>query len=890
MLSNKMDLRVAIITLLLNSRKQITNNLIKDYYLNKEDGKKEIYRILNSRCHINTYDEVDLLLKKYHTNKEISEHQDNEYLYYFKLLSKLGKSFISYRDSKIILKHWDSKNAEFLGEYNGLNKIAIWNTLSREVNIDTIVFQSMIDNGIDDYRYLQYYHSLVHIEDLQLDRLLGKGVAETHMHIGAGINFEIKWYDLMNTEVEVENYKILDISTGEGIENETLKLYRQMAILYRIVLGNYLIKKDLYANIGDFLKDYNIECAGLNLEELMNRIVSLDEERNVLKMKDIVHEIKYIMNIYGNKYSNLDETYAERMNNSDFLSSIFLNINSKISSTYENILLFESLHHMKVKGKNDELFSCILYKYILIKNIFYRVSTQDNFIKGLDRFTLSHKRSIKMLSNKNLLYLSLHTQIRNRNIKKLETRVSFPDKLNKIEIKSSMREGLKIFFTTYLDIIRECEVYNDLVPQIGIVYNFKKYKDSDKKCWLQHSIYDDETKLYYEENRKKYLNQIEVLLNLRDEIPNLSNYIVGIDGASGENNTEPWVFSPIFKKARDAERKLGIINEQSNQFNINTLGFTFHVGEEFRHIISGLRHIDEVINHFNFKSGDRVGHAIALGIDIKEWARKSSIVAIPRMEHLENLLWIWSILTKNKTDYNGDINYIERKIMNIASEIYGNISGINIYTLYESYIKRFDSTNIEKIYSENEMCSGSDNRIQAIFCKNVDNIHRSSWDSKKIYHSTHCFEYIEKMNEPIEVIIENSDVELLIFIQNEVKSLIGRKGIIVETNPTSNRSIGEIDNIFEHYITSLNNVDNMKEDNIMVSINTDDPCVFNTNINNEYAYIFYSLLKKGYDRNTCLEWIDKVRKISIEQSFIKTRDISIDDMKKEIKDILEILS
>lgn len=886
MLSNKMDLRVAIITFLLNSRRQITHNLIQDYYLEKNYAKKEIYKILNSRCNIKNYDEVDLLIKKYHKNKEIKEYENNNWLYYFKLLSKLGESFISHRDSKIILKHWESKSEKFLGVYNGLNKIAIWNTLSREINIDIIVFQYMIDNGINDYRYLQYYHSLVHIEDLQLDRVLSNGVAETHMHVGAGINFEIKWHDLMNTELENEDYKIVDISIGEGIENDTLRLYRQIAILYRIILSKYLVDKDKYSNIAEFLKLYKIES--IDLENLIKEIVFLDNEKSINEVKSIVHKIKYMMDVYNSNYT-CDDRYAQKMNKSDFLSSIFKNIDTKINTTLENILLFEGLNHIKNNSENDKLFSCILYKYILIKNIFYRVTTQDNLIKGLDRFSLSNKRSTKMLDSKNLLYLSLHTQIRNRNLKKLEIRVSFPNKSDEIEIEADMRKNLKYFFNTYLDIIRECEEQKNSLPQIGVVYNFKKYKDSGQKCWLQHLIYDDETRLYYEKNRKEYLNQINVLLKLREGIPGLSNYIVGIDAASGENNTEPWVFSPIFKNARNTRRKLGIVEDHSKLCNINTLGFTFHVGEEFRHIISGLRHIDEVIRHLNFKSGDRIGHAIALGIDIKEWAEESSIIIIPRIEYLDNLLWIWSILTNNKTTYNGDINYIERKIMNTAGEIYDNISGINVHILYESYVKRFDATDIDQQYNKDKICKYSIENYHNVFCKNVDDFHRISWDSKKIYHSNHCSDYIEKMNEPIEVIIEESDIELLIFAQNEVKNLIAKEGIIVETNPTSNRSIGEIDNIFEHYITSLNNVDTMEKDNIMVSINTDDPCVFNTNINNEYAYIFYSLIKKGYDRNTCLDWIDKIRKISIDQSFIKTRNISIEDTKKEIKDIIDSL-
>lgn len=270
---------------------------------------------------------------------------------------------------------------------------------------------------------------------------------------------------------------------------------------------------------------------------------------------------------------------------------------------------------------------------------------------------------------------------------------------------------------------------------------------------------------------------------------------------------------------------------------------------------------------------------------------------MPRFEYLENLLWVWDLLTKQKSDYNVDINYIERKIIELAREIYlkedeSDLKGLNVYMLYDAYISKFDENQINDKYvqsmEDNEYCGIG--CIASVFCQNVNDIYRQSWDKEKIAHSKHCEQYLKKMKEPIEVVIDEEDLELFKFIQNEVKKKVSREGIIIETNPTSNRSIGELDSIFEHYINNLNNVDKYDDDNIMVSINTDDPCVFNTNINNEYAYIFYSLLKKGYDRNTCLEWIDKIRSIAIEQSFIKTRKISKkEELSDEIDEIIKKL-
>ena len=76
----------------------------------------------------------------------------------------------------------------------------------------------------------------------------------------------------------------------------------------------------------------------------------------------------------------------------------------------------------------------------------------------------------------------------------------------------------------------------------------------------------------------------------------------------------------------------------------------------------------------------------------------------------------------------------------------------------------------------------------------------------------------------------------------------------------------------------------------MVSINSDDPSVFNTNVSNEFAYIFYSLQEKGYSREDILLWIDKIRKYGMDSSFIEDRHMQTHEIIIEIDKILEELS
>ncbi|MDO7487587.1 hypothetical protein Q5O89_20880 [Peribacillus frigoritolerans] len=119
---------------------------------------------------------------------------------------------------------------------------------------------------------------------------------------------------------------------------------------------------------------------------------------------------------------------------------------------------------------------------------------------------------------------------------------------------------------------------------------------------------------------------------------------------------------------------------------------------------------------------------------------------------------------------------------------------------------------------------------------------------------------------------------------------LSNKGIIVETNPSSNTAIANLGSIFDHYIQELNEMNISDEKNLMqVTINTDDPIIFNTNINNEFAYIFFALKEKGYPREKLLQWIDKVRENGMQSSFIESRDLSNEQRIKEVENIINEL-
>ena len=68
---------------------------------------------------------------------------------------------------------------------------------------------------------------------------------------------------------------------------------------------------------------------------------------------------------------------------------------------------------------------------------------------------------------------------------------------------------------------------------------------------------------------------------------------------------------------------------------------------------------------------------------------------------------------------------------------------------------------------------------------------------------------------------------------------------------------------------------------VLVTVNSDDPVIFNTNSENELSYVYHALTYQGYKKESVLEWIDKVRGMGMDSSFVKNE-------KKPSQQIMEI--
>lgn len=850
--------------------KRTTWNSIKSNYYKAYDELKE-FALDNDN--LNNIDVLCRILDMFFSGSKLVESIDSQNngidSFYIDYILDIARVFVTFRDGRISIRNWSKSTDPFLNNYSEYEKIDLWNNISRTVTIDLFIAATYVNFNVDE-NYIFNVPNLVSLADMPLKVVLSRGIAETHMHANAGISYERVW------RKQMQFYK-----TSEKVDKKREKelwfctFFRYYSAMF--IRSN--IRKNSFKN---FIFDELEEEKRFDwfIKYLQNKESTFDS-------------LKLDMFLVNNSIKNNDRIDQDILYEEFYYAYKDRNVAAEIT-WYIDMLKY-------LNDNNDHFLCQCFLKYIRFKNTFFSDKIQQTRIHGLDYFSKIYDNATDTQISKDRLkyYYVFEEQFKYGNLVLLEMKIT-PKTENHIIIENIAKDSIKRttlkqiqdIFSSYKEYCdkrysKVKEKNNVMIPKIGIIYHFIKKDDCDIFCGVNCVFANRSGSLCcndYISMRRRYMVYMNALNDLLYDNPILTQYIVGIDAASKENDTEPWVFAPVFKIARSNKRIIPCVNtENGGVSNIQNIGFTYHVGEDYRHIVSGLRHIDEVLTHFNYRSGDRLGHALALGADIDYLVSLNSIVAIPIMEYLENLLWMWQYV--NSTSDIGNIpENLEFKIMETARQIYNcNISGIDVYTLWRVYQDKF------KLYEEscdhNEKCNSQCSILKKL------NSSEEKWGYNELLMSHFCPCFYEIYHKPIFVQM-NTNVEFYKELQNSLIKKAERMGVYVETNPTSNAAIGDIPSILEHPIIRLNNrglsIPNISKSCVLVSINSDDPIVFSTHVENELAYIYYSLLNAGCKREEALEWIDKIRRHGIDSSFIKNKRQGLKEVYRDINHILSL--
>lgn len=490
---------------------------------------------------------------------------------------------------------------------------------------------------------------------------------------------------------------------------------------------------------------------------------------------------------------------------------------------YESLFIIRSLEHLA--SSQSIYFGHLFHYYILIYSYFQKLLVQQKTQVGFDQFQKITLNELRELTEEqyNNRYYQLQGMYGN-SLSVLEGRFAPKDDLTKSLIL------LKAIHKGYDKKVRK-DVELKLVPHFT--------KHPEKRTPANIITFRDL------ELRLKNKKSLDVLLESMKYHNEKGQYIykdliVGFDSAANELHASPEAFSPIF-------RKLAFLGNKN---------FTYHAGEDFIHILSGLRMVYEAVDFLEMQSGNRIGHATALGIEPKLWNQRlyDSKLTIKMGEWLDNLVFAYNFCSENQTMY-GHLAKLEESIRRYFNEIYGSSKYYSMHQIIQAWkCRKYDPFIVFK-WREPSL-------FEDFESKELKEYSLIDQDVRLLYEAYHEGVNIVKYNKMIQIEpLEIFGVDELRLLQNMMIDFLNEKNIAIETLPTSNVRISYYKEYSEHHLIrwlGLKNVDDPKPN---VVIGSDDTGIFMTNLRNEYAHV-YQMINKKLSNEETLQKIELLNKNS----------------------------
>lgn len=375
----------------------------------------------------------------------------------------------------------------------------------------------------------------------------------------------------------------------------------------------------------------------------------------------------------------------------------------------------------------------------------------------------------------------------------------------------------------------------DKPPRLILVAHFIK-----KPCNSQTKKADYIAPELYAAESEKYLREAASFANKAHDILKEGALSLGIDAAGDELAAPPEVFAPAF---RLFSRRTHLHHK------------TYHCGEDFHHLLSGIRTVYEAIEFLDLSKGNRVGHATAIGIEPKKWLDSMPTkLFIPRWEWFLNLIFARRFL---KEPF--EIHKVEARLATEASILFGTPTPIEL-NLHALDIL-FDARKLSSRYMSDSLfiCTEDGIEEQKLY-ERFKKMHSET--GLRLYERWRNDPDVRKrQNELIEIEADFLDKGHLQQLQQEIQHKLAKKGIAVEALLTSNLRISQYEDVGQHHILRWLKVGEHAipgDADLNVCLGSDDPGIFVTDIKNEYYHLFNILVKETDSTDKAMSYIRRI--------------------------------
>lgn len=821
---------------------------------------------------------------KYVSMNEWVSHEDRKMASLFEFVRKIGNDFLLIQNGKPVFR---------------IEKLDDWQITTLNCGEDLFVAAMLANKNIEEgYEPRDFQWNYILKSDFSLlNNLISQNkIVENHFHLGGSSPMvDLSWIYLMNYPFrQTERYKKF-LGKQESFYNEAHSLkkshqsdleplmktaaYIRLWLFQRCVLNEICVTKAGYKTFND-------------IDHILHGHAILQSDEMESSIDACLYKSQY--EVFDTKVD-----YAIR----DF--RVFRNENNSYIAG-ERHLNYCCLRYV-FTHPSDGYTHALYYLYLLIKHHFNRFFVQKNNKTGFQNFREYNDRKDELIRGTKYkdmaVNMAIEGNIRENHLNQLEVRIAPEKSRNRLVDKINDTDG-KAFFRSSM-ITRS----DRLFPR-GFSDNKLRFSDGTSNFFYVLHFIKGKDPLWYTEDkyalicreikkREEFRQQAELFMRLRDDNEEICKRVFGIDAANNEVNFRPENFGTVFRYLASSKIKQDVPWKRK----IPDLRKTYHVGEDFYEVVDGLRAIDEAVLYLELSQGDRIGHGVALGIDVDKWYERHPVAALPRQNKIDNIAWMlykireWG-LNVSSAYYEKLLTEFEKLYLELYKE-----SSPGLLAYMTAWQLRGDEPYcyFAPFKPEKEWLNPVTQWDR--FCIRDRELYKSLEHNPIVYRLYHRYHFDKELKKnAMEVVTHefNQDefakerVDLVKQLQLRMLDFVARKGIAVESCPSSNFLISNLDEFKEIPTFNLFPIRESKADfeRLNVCINTDDQGVFYTNLVKEYTLLAGTLCQqkqnnvREYSDDRILNWVKRLIDYSKQLCF-RTGDVEYYGIRSD-NDLFEV--
>lgn len=735
-------------------------------------------------------------------NRYRLEVRDNGYLLSFRLIADYARQMLDVQSLQV-------KDKQLLR----------WHSMALPMSEDLLTCAALAYEEKDDAtgRTDFLWTNVLPYGNTEAQRLTSKALCDVHAHIDASADtFDIGWIDRMN-HFNIKRGGNINILETDGIDLDTSQ--ELTPLLWKDVYPKGWAYMD-WISLAAYLRHYIYQLVE------HHRFPSRDDyEEMTLVVGDTEMTLSALRELYRNRSVASQQAMSTNCDRHWHWDYAIPEDAAGVQSPYamfwgERRLLYGCLRMLYRDAANVEVrrFAKVFYLYILVKLRARKELIQTNALKGLSNYQVYQKNNMAFrpdgTEDMHVLYA----------------------------MQSAMGEKGKNLFEARIGINKVGKVENLRLDRQLLGKEAGKLTLRERNLTLVATI--SKSGAGEVENRE-YTQFKEAMLEQIDQLLRMDGKpypVCGIDFAGSDTKLRPEVFAQVVRYAR--------INGIKH--------FTYHAGEDFFDLLDGIRTISEVLYHLRWNHQCRLGHILALCVNAQAYYQKRHRKSlVPKQVLLDNLVWLQEMCRQLQLSVPAGM---AGKIASLFGEIY---QGLNFdHSRYVSSMKlRGDNVTVGRLHGASGKASSS--LMPGGAAANM----RRNADVKELFRLyTSDREVFKTGQEVVEWHVTDEVIRVIPVIQDYLLKEIVRKGIGVESCPTSNLTIGNFARYEELPPLRLSQV-TAGRNRLKVSLNTDDKGILATSIENEYALMYAAYRKAGRSEAdvTCL--LEQMRTDSIAMRF-----------------------